>query len=34
MGVLLLAKPGPESSKHRFGHVNSENTSQMIEPLT
>lgn len=34
MGVLLLAKAGPEDSKRSFGHVNSENTSQMTEPLT
>lgn len=34
MGVLLLAKAGPEDSKRSFGHMNSENTSWMIEPLT
>lgn len=34
MGILLLAKTEPEDAIHGFGHVNSENNSQIIEQLT
>jgi len=34
MAILLLAKTEPEDTTHSFGHVSSENISQIIEPMT